>query len=344
MKEEQYAFDFSVLPEGLDLHAPLSNITDCLACDDLDRILHFAVGEAASRLSAYERFRLLARTMPDLFFHPFKDHTAHLLKQAFSIDDPLTIESCDRIWQESAAILSFRRKDLGSLLSELTSTDKIGIACSPKNFSDLTAYGLSPVLNGGDLLVTDSKSWNDWENEITDIFLAFRDAGSQSVVFSVPKAYRFVRPDRYHTEEALLARSTDEKGKNVLISQCLRQLCILCRERGSTLILHAEGDVQETLALIRFFEKGIGLPDLLLTAANEKDLYLCADYASEAHGATVRCGIFLSDYPSEVELWNAISLVSARYPFGYLQFMSAVDPRFSAPARKRLENLLNKHL
>ena len=340
MNENPFLYDFGVLPGTFDLQKPLSNITECLQGEDLDRLLRISFGKQTESLSAYERFRLLARLMPELELHPFKDWTVYLLKQAFGIEEPLTAESCDWIWKESARILSADYPDAASLLTHLLGSNRPGLLCGRKDLQCLQGMPLSPILDGNRLLLTAAHTWNEWEREMVDTVSEFQSFGSRSMLFRIPQSYRFLRPDRYHTEESLANKVRSDEEKNLLISQCLRQLFLLCKESGSVLILHAEGDTRESLALLRFLERSIGLPNLVLAAAKAQELCAFADYIAEPHDAVLRCGIFLSDYPSEGELWDAITRASARYPFGYLQFISADDLRFSTLSRMRPKSLM----
>ena len=335
MNQDPFLYDFGVLPETFDLQKPLSNITECLQGEELDCLLRISFGKQTESLSAYERFRLLARLMPELNLHPFKDWIAYLLKQVFSIEEPLTTDSCDWIWKESARILSEEHLDAASLLAKLTGENRIGLLCSCEDLKGFQSVPFSPVLNGNRLLLTSARTWNEWEREIVRTVSKFQSVGSHNIVFHLPLSYHFIRPDRYHTEEALTKKARNDEEKSILLSQCLRQLFLLCKESGLTLILHTEGEAEESLALLHFLEKSIGLPSLVLASAQSQALCDFARYTAEPHDAVLRCGVFLSDYPSEGELWEVLTRVSARYPFGYLQFMTAGDLRFSAVSRIR---------
>ena len=84
----------------------------------------------------YEKFRAFARTMPKLIGNPLY-HWTHLeLKRYFDIDEPLTEESCERIWNKCNECLAkpeFRAQ-------ELIKRSRVEVICTTDDPADTLEY------------------------------------------------------------------------------------------------------------------------------------------------------------------------------------------------------------
>lgn len=84
----------------------------------------------------YEKFREFARTMPMLIGNPLY-HWTHLeLKRYFDIDEPLTEESCERIWNRCNELLA--RDDYRA--RELIKRSNVEVICTTDDPSDTLEY------------------------------------------------------------------------------------------------------------------------------------------------------------------------------------------------------------
>lgn len=312
---------------------PLSDLSDCLDQEALDRILHFTHGDCGMPLSAYERFRAFCEVSDALCFHPILDAIDLLLRQGFAIEEPLSPVSCDSIWIKAADLLLAREETGETLLTRLADAKECPAFRKKAFASEALSLALHPYAADLSALAEVRADTRElWESKIENAFLACTE---KRIGLEIPASFSFVRPDPYHVEQILRSDSREDKDHSLLLAQLLRHLCLLAQENGAALVLHLEGEADALLALLETLSRGILLPRLLLMAKDPRVLSACIDAVAEHRRKGIGFGICLADYPTVERLREAILSASTRYPFGRLQFIA--DPNDSI-AKARLQN------
>lgn len=312
---------------------PLSNLSECLDREVLDRVLHFTHGDRGMPVSAYERFRALCEASEELCFHPILDGIALLLRQGFSIEEPLSPVSCDSIWIKAADLLLAREETGETLLTRLADAKECPAFRKKAFASEALSLAVHPSAADLSALAEVRADTRElWESKIENAFL---DCTEKRIGLEIPASFSFVRPDPYHVEQILRSDARKGKDHSLLLAQLIRQICLLSREKGTTLVLHLHGKADALLALLETLSRGILLPRLLLMAKDPRVLSACIDAVAEHRRKGIGFGICLADYPTVERLREAILSASTRYPFGLLQFIA--DPNDSI-AKARLQN------
>lgn len=324
---------------------PLSNLSECLDREVLDRVLHFTHGDRGMPVSAYERFRALCEASGELCFHPILDGIALLLRQGFSIEEPLSPKTCDSIWIRTADLLLERGETGEALLARLADGETyppIYKSAVAREALFLQLRPFAPDLSA--LTETQADTRKLWEEEIEKAFLACTERdrdGEKQIGLTVPSDFPFVRPDPYHVEQILRSDARKGKDHSLLLAQLIRQICLLSREKGTTLVLHLHGKADAFLALLDTLARGVALPRLLLTAKDPQTLAACIDAVAEDRRTGIGFGIRLADHPTVECLREAILSAAVRYPFGRLQWIADVeDPFAQARLQSAVEALL----
>lgn len=316
-----------------------ANLTECLDGEMLARILHFT-REKDGRMptSAYERFRALAELSDELYLHPILDELAYLLAEGFGITEELTPTSCDRLWRRSSDLL-LEQADIAEACRTLLLHRPWPRKAEIDPFSgDLSRQLLSSLPELSSLVETQARSRLAWEKEIADTLDAMKKQGKSHFLFTVPEDYTFVRPDPYHVDQAIAAEVRKEETRDLLLSQCLRQLFLLSAMHGITPVLHLRGRAEPILALLTFLGRSIALPRLCIAAEQREELACAIEEVGRERIPNVGFAIRLADHPADADLHEAICSAARRYPFGRLCFICAEEV---SVAERRLRGALH---
>ena len=312
-----------------------SNLTECLDGEMLARVLHFTKAEDGMPTSAYERFRALAELSDELYLHPILDELSFVLCEGLGITETLTPTSCDRIWRRSAELL-LEEADTAEKCRTLPSRRPRSWQKDETPFSgDLSRQILPSLPELSSLAKTQACTRSAWEKEIADALEALQKQGKEHFLFTVPKDYTFVRPDPYHVDLALAER--DRKGdlRDLLLSQCLRQLFLLSATHGITPVLYVQGRADAILDGLSFLGRSIPLPRLFIAAKSTEELIGAIERVAKERIPNVGFAIRPADHQTDADLRQAIHSAARRYPFGRLCFICTEEAPFAAERRLR---------
>ena len=334
--------DFGVLYGAERAFEPASSITALWQDAEkraMEQLYASTLGAKEPITSDYERFRALCRLMPCLKGSAVRRHCEDLLADRFQIESPMNEETCDAIWHATAEAL---------LLSPCSVADVVGDGrrCLLAKESDLDGWDasrISVVLDANGLPRLEARDWKEWLACANARIERFGEAGCDRAFFTIPRGYTFEAPNLYRVGEVLLSKRRDATEEYLLITQALRYLCERCREKGWSLYLRAEGAAEETLRLLEYVSKAVGLPSVcFMTPCPDVRDALLAFGASQVREESFLPLVCLADHPSEGELRRAIEEYAARFPIGLLQFACGGDLRNARSEEARLCRVLSE--
>ena len=334
MQQDFFAYDF-VASAFHSWKQPITNPMDLIARAPLRALLQACQNtESAlpSGASDYELFRALCVASPMLWGHPLPKRLAFLLKNGFGISSPLSVDGCDAVWKACTENLCEHPTTAWDLSCRLLSSSSLRCLLSPTDLSEDLPVNAEPVLDGAALCNTSASTWEAWKDEMEETLSRFADVGCRSAFYQLPKQYVDAEPNVYTVGQVLSQQKT---GESLLQAQAFRFLSKACAERGWHLVLRVNCRAEDALALLTRTERTVGLPTLVWSTASAETRDALLDFTLQAHQKAVRCGICLSNYPSDDELSLAISAYAARYPFGGLAIFSGSDLLGMAYARAR---------
>lgn len=282
----------------------LTNITELIYCDaigDLLRLCGVDEREISADASDYERFRALCHAVPLLTGHPLPCAIREALRCSLGLDLPLSPETCDDLWIACAERLATetRRRPL-----TLSDPDRVDWK-SPDWHIRQTAW----VLDGTQLLDTQTETWDAWEREMRGrMDECCRADGAVVVRFSPDTDACGVIPDRYHVEQALQKRETSP----VLTAQIFRFLAAELQRRGMTLWLDTDSCGADAVSLLTYAERCVGLPDMIWTCKTPDAFAALRDWQTRPHPSQIRFAV--RDGITDGELRE----IARAYPLGRL--------------------------
>lgn len=341
MQEDFFAYDFGVTASE-PWKRPITNPTELIGRDELQALLGLCQTAGAERLddaSDYELFRALCSARPYLLGHSFPLRAEYLLKTCFGISATLSADACDTIWRTCVEQLRESKVTLWDCICKSLRDEPIRCLLAPLALSEELPLQAEPVLDGTFLCRTVTSSWKAWEAEMQAVLDGFGRRGCSSVFYRLPKDYTDVAPNPYSVEQVLTPKT---KNEHLLLAQGFRFLSEACAKRGWTLLLRVECNPEDALALLKRTERTVGIPTLVWTTSRTDVRDTLLDFTAQSHSSTVRCGLFLADHPSDLELDLALSTLAARYPLGRLAVLSGVDLRHAAYERSRVQSWISK--
>ena len=304
----------------------LCNPVDLVDRKEMESILRYCLSDVMiESLSDYELFEAFCQARPLLSGHAYVAKCEHLLQACFDLSLPLAADCCEEVWRTVATKCLEHPITLWDCV--LQQGGPLPIRClsaSVEELQDLPKEAI-PVLHANVFCSLRPDSWTDWKQEMDAILDAYAKRGCDSVYYVLPETYRHQNPNLYLVERALIG---EEKRDDIVVAQVFRFLCEVCISRNWTLLLRMNSTESNTLRLLEFAEQTVGLPKIVWTTSDP--ILRAALLSGSAKGRTTNmiCGMTLSDYPSDVELWGAISSYAARYPYGRLAVLSDCDLRF----------------
>lgn len=334
--------DFATVTDAKSFMRPASNITELWQTEEKRRLIQLwsmTAGADAPTFSDYDQFAALCSMMPMLVGHTAERHCKFFLKEYYDCTLPIDEEHCEEIWHMIAEELLHEPRSVADLFH----SNRRGIKWllwERELPSKPFPKGLVPMLSAKMLMEKTAPDWESWKHEADRVANDFSMLGCQRVYVCVPNGYTFSTPSLYAVERALTAKKRSFEDDCVLLSQTVRYLCALCIARGWKLFLSVDQNANESLALLEYCEKAVGLPSICWKTACVEAIDAMVAFSCRAHHSPCTPVFCASDYPSDAELRAALDAYAARYPLGLLQFASGGELIDSAAELSRLRDLL----
>ena len=337
MNGERFFDDYGVIPQSFLRLSTVRNATELLWSDEWERLLRLCgipEREIDGRASDYERFAALCRAFPLLDGHPMQFYLKSFLGAYFPTLPMPSSDTCVELWREIADKLLQKPCKPTDFLP---SREPISCLMSTLEVPELPP-SLLPMLNA-DLFLKDGGTYRAWRERIGTVIQQFCQNGARAVRITLARTFAFVQPDLYHVELALKKPSSAEK--DILTWQLFRELCEVCQSLSMTLLVEIHCQPQEAVALLRYAQKNVGLPTVNWSADPAAAREILA-FQAEARGVCMNWCLRSGEYLTEDALASAIKVAASCYPAGRLQFLTALDLRFSRFEQKRIAAVLQK--
>ena len=336
---QHFAIDYGTPSALLYRDATFTNAGELLRfpeCYRLLRLCGIPTRECSDEASDYELFRSFARALPILTGHPLKEDLCAFWKDLFKGIPLPSPDSCDEIWQKTAAYLLANPITAETLLKNAPCACLVGVEALEQ-----TPAGIRPIVDAKDLLKTRVRSLADWQGETASAVEKMRSKGGDVVRICLPDDYRFEIPDLYHAEQALLQDRRTQQQEWVLLSQLVRGICSLgCS--SVRLLLEIECDARQAADLLEYVERTVGLPTLFWASSPQNADAMLTLQARE-HAREMAWCWRLRELPSKGELLGELEAVSARYPLGRLQILTDTNLLLSRYAQGRVALLMEEY-
>ena len=291
------------------------NLTEILWSDELQRCLWLCgatereIGEDASD---YERFGVLARMMPMLKGHPVSARVASLLRTCFSIETPLSSDTCEEIWRTSA------EKLLREPMREIPPETVVGKVESFTEADLSQKLSLSSAFSALLFARTRAKSFEVWMREIESVVYDALRSGCKALFFGLPEAFCDVKPSLYHVNMTLHRGVKEKADLDLLYAQLMRCLSQVCQEQDLTLILRIETASEHIRTLLDRVEREVGLPTLIWSTPREDVREELLNFSAKHHKNPIFAAIQRSDYTVSEAFSQALPVWAKSYPIGRL--------------------------
>ncbi len=296
----------------------LGTLTEMIGRESLVRLLRLCGAQAcetADTASDYEVFRAFCRSAEYLSGHPLLARARAILKQCFSIDEPISPETCDAIWKSTADAL------LQAPISiDLDAVELNTETCIPQ-LREENRISLASAFPATLLARTRSGSFDAWMREIGSVLTDARARGCTRVFFGLPAPYTDRKPDIYHVDQVLHQARRQKPDLDLLYAQLMRTLAKHARELGMELILRVECGAEDAIALLDRVERDVGLPPLVWSAADADTRDALIEWSSKQHDRAVTAALIERDYPTADALDESVSVWATVYPVGRLQLL-----------------------
>ena len=337
---QRFSVDYGTLPASFCRAATITNPAELLRSPEVYRLLRLCglpSRECSAESSDYELFRSLCRALPLLTGHPVREDLCALWRELFPNIPLPSPEACDEIWRTASAHLLA----CGMTADHLLKTASCACLASGSTLDRLPS-GVTPMLDGGDLLHTQANTLADWQREIACAVEKTHKRGGDTVRVCLPRHYHFEAPDRYHVEQALQRGRSTSQQKALLLSQLVRELCGICRAASMRLLVEVDCDAREAAALLEYAERTVGLPTLFW-GSHPKNADAMLDFQARERASETAWCWRTRELPSRQELLAELDAAAARYPSGRLQIITGTHLLLSPYAQKRALLLLNEY-
>lgn len=305
-------------PEG-----PYSNVAQILIDQEVLEVLRLCGVEStapSAQCSDYERFFVFAECLPLLAGHPLKERTIFLLQSLFGISEELTIQNRDTIWKECADQL-LRRDVTAQTVKECLSTRGTVMLTAKLPILENAPYRHEPSLRHSDFQFDGQMTWADWNTWAKHKLDTLEHAGENEILISVPKEYRFQKPDLYHID--LLLKKGEEAPQNALwLTQQARFLCEECKRLGWTLVLRFECNGNEAVRLFHYLQQSVGLPTLIWSSDDDRTNAAVIEYQRKYGSKNIYFALHENELVKIEDRATLYERVSKQYPFGRLMILT----------------------
>lgn len=333
------------VPNAFFDHLNLSNVSELIFDSDLYALLRLCGAgelEIGEHASDYDRFKAFCNAAPMLLGHPIIPKIATLLKSCFGIDLPCSPDTCDEIWRIVSDKLTLAPMTGWDCVKAVNQMEMPRVLLGRDQLvkMDMIPTEIEPVLCGNTLIHTAATNWGAWETEMSQAIERCIEKGSHSIYFKISDALSYDIPSLYHVEQAL--RGDHNENIDLLLTQALRQLCLICCQKGLTLYLEIESkDASRVVLLLERIYKSVGLPNTVFFSREISTVEAMIALSGQIESGFLRLGFMTAYYPSDRELEAAYDAIIARYPAGMLHVFYGDDLRYSAYETNRFKRLMS---
>lgn len=332
------AFDMVVVPEELLREAPLRTVVDVLSANALREAVCLCgcwTPREDAVASQYELFRRFCRCAPMLEGTRVLLRSQWLLRQVWQIELPLSEETCQTVWLQTAERLQSETGQWERLfLGEETPMFRCNASVLPR----LAPLG-TPVLDGNSLLPSTPTTLSRWQAQLAETADAFAACGCGGVALNLPVDYALRDTDIYHAEQALQQRKRNREEECCLYFQLLRTLCTVCRTRGWFLFLQVDGCGSQARRLLECLERSVGLPRMVWFVKRADAMAELLSFFSVPREMPAAAAVVAEELVSERELALFTDALWARFPKACTVPLCHTDVRYFAYEKERLRRL-----
>jgi len=341
MDFDRYAADYGTLSSSYFGIGRITNASELLRGEELYRLLRLCgipEKENGARASDWELFRSLCRAYPLLTGHPIRTQISDFLKTHFSVFEPLNEESCARIWHTTVLDLEQRPRNAVDFLGGR----EVAWLCDTLEMPSSLPDFVKPVLLGNLLLEKRDVTLKQWQNSVRNTVKVYADAGCDRIVLRVGRDFSFSSPSVYQVDRILQKRKLAGEERDLLLTQLLRELCVLCLEKGMTLVLELQCDPAPAEQLLAYVGHTVGLPKTYVSASCLQTADRLIDLMGAHRQNPMRLAIRLGNFPSDEEVEALCRRICTRYPVGRLLVITAADLRRIFGVRDRFDENFRK--
>ena len=306
-----------------------SNITEMISDREFHALLRLC-GINTVGMSDYDHFKSFCKIAPMLRGHSIPNKIASFLKQCFDIETPCTPQTCDSIWKTVSNKLFESPTNGWDCLKKLNQNFCAQLLIKPEQLIKIDEIPpeIDPVLCGNLFINTATRDWKSWEAEMEQATNALWAKGGRCLYFKITDQLAYEIPSVYHVEQALHIHSTEQTA--LLLTQALRQLCLVCRQKEMTLYLDIESIAKkQVILLLERLYKSVGLPHTVFFTRDLTTLEAMISLSASLPIGLLSGSFVTGNYPSANELKAAYESTVARYPAGLLNVFYGFDLRYS---------------
>ena len=292
-----------------------TNVTELIRDAALDQLLYLCGNRLDERISDYEYFCTLCKSLHLLKGHPLADRFIKYVTEILNERRAIEPQNAAVIWHAVADYMqehAFQVGDFTAFCKDIP-TKSVLYELHPHKSELVWHIDQAPVC---------ATSWGGWERDLSADYTNAINSGCTMTQITITEQLPWRMPSVYHVEQAL---QNAHGAGGILSFQRLRYVAIALQKSNTPLLIETPKEgIADLIGALEQLDRTVGLPPVILSLSDINHLPLLVDFAQQKRASSVRLGLRItSDTGSgEQEMLQTIARV---YPIGRLFLYRSVE-------------------